>query len=192
VTIAAALYARPGPLSPSVTDQLQQLRAFAARHGWPTRDFVEGDVAARTAWDACLGSLREGLCRVLVVASLDRLGLRLPALLGTVSELAGAGVRLIALGEGVDASAPRGRWFTDCCAVLVGYERALHAERTRAGMHRARGRGQRIGNQARVFDKERATRLRDQGWGQIRIAQALGVGVGRVHRWVKEEYRPPE
>ena len=49
-----------------------------------------------------------------------------------------------------------------------------------------------LGNPARFFDKERATRLRDHGWGQIRIARALGVGMGRVHRWVKEEYRPPE
>ena len=35
-------------------------------------------------------------------------------------------------------------------------------------------------------------KLRDQGWGQIRIARELGVGVGRVNRWVQEEYLPPE
>ena len=187
----AALYARPGLLAPSVADQLGQLRAFAARHGWPVREFVEADVAAGTAWDACWAALRQRHCRVLVVASLDRLGLPLGALLRTVHELTEAGVRLVSLGEGVDTAAPQGRAFADCCAVLVGYERALHAERTRAGLGRARQRGRRLGNQAHFFDKERATRLRDQGLGQIRIARELGVGVGRVHRWVKDEYLPP-
>jgi DNA invertase Pin-like site-specific DNA recombinase len=192
VTTTAALYARPGPLAPSVTDQFRELQGFAAQHSWPTREFADGDVASHTSWDACLDALRKRQCRILVVTSLDRLGLRLMALLDTVSELTQSGVRLIALGEGIDTSVPKGQAFTHCCVVLVGYDRALHAERTSAGMGRARERGRRIGNQARFFDKEWATRLRDQGWGQIRIARALGVGVGRVHRWVKEEYRPPE
>src|SRR5947209_6733411 len=69
---------------------------------------------------------------------------------------------------------------------------ARHAERTKGGVEGARRRGTRIGNQAVVFDKERAPQLRDRGWGQIRIARELGVGVGRVHRWVQEEYRPLE
>ena len=38
----------------------------------------------------------------------------------------------------------------------------------------------------------KATELRDQGWGQIRIARELGVGVGRVSQWVQEEYLPPD
>jgi hypothetical protein len=41
------------------------------------------------------------------------------------------------------------------------------------------------------FDTDTATALRDQGWGQIRIARKLGVGVGRVNRWVRDEYVPP-
>jgi DNA invertase Pin-like site-specific DNA recombinase len=59
-------------------------------------------------------------------------------------------------------------------------------------MRAARARGSQIGPRKRPFDAERATQLRDQGWGQIRIARELGVGVGRVNRWVKEEYLPPE
>ena len=39
-----------------------------------------------------------------------------------------------------------------------------------------------IGNRKRHFDKEHAAELRAMGWGQIRIAKALGVGVRRVKR----------
>jgi DNA invertase Pin-like site-specific DNA recombinase len=71
-------------------------------------------------------------------------------------------------------------------------ELAIIRERTKAGMRAARARGSQIGPKKRPFDAERATRLRDQGWGQIRIARELGVGVGRVNKWVKEGYLPPE
>lgn len=42
-------------------------------------------------------------------------------------------------------------------------------------------RGKQIGSRKRYFDMEKAVELRRQDWGQIRIAKALGVGVGRVN-----------
>ena len=59
-------------------------------------------------------------------------------------------------------------------------------------MRSAKARGSKIGNQKKFFDKTKAAELRDQGWGQIRIARELGVGVGRVNRWAQEEYLPPD
>ena len=55
-------------------------------------------------------------------------------------------------------------------------------------MRAARARGSQIGKARQPFDKDRTAQLRDQGWGQIRIAKELGVGVGRVNEWVKTEY----
>jgi len=63
---------------------------------------------------------------------------------------------------------------------------------TKAGMRSARARGSQIGPEKRYFDKRKATWLRDNGWGQIRIARELGIGVGRVNRWTREEYIPPD
>lgn len=75
---------------------------------------------------------------------------------------------------------------------LAEYEVDIISRRTKEGMRRARKQGKKIGNQPNYFDKERATRLKDEGWGQIKIAKALKVGVGTVNRWVNEEYIPPE
>ena len=72
------------------------------------------------------------------------------------------------------------------------FELSIIRERTKAGMRSAKARGSQIGPKKRPFDSEKATRLRDHGWGQIRIARELGVGVGRVNRWCKEEYLPPD
>jgi DNA invertase Pin-like site-specific DNA recombinase len=76
-------------------------------------------------------------------------------------------------------------------SVLADYELSIIREWTRAGMRAALARGSQIGPRKRPFDAEKATQLRDQGWGQIRIARELGVGVGRVNKWVKEEYVAP-
>jgi len=90
VTTTAALYARPGPLVPSIADQLQ---TFATQYCWSTREFADEEVASHTSWDACLEALGEWQCRVLGVVSLDRLGLRLPVLLCTSANWRGLGSR---------------------------------------------------------------------------------------------------
>ena len=77
-------------------------------------------------------------------------------------------------------------------SVLAGYELSIIREQTKAGMRAAKARGSQIGRKRVFFDKEKATALRDMGWGQIQIAQELGIGIGRVNQWVREEYVPPE
>jgi hypothetical protein len=54
----------------------------------------------------------------------------------------------------------------------------------------AETRGKRVGNRKRFFDTERATELRARGWGQVRIAKELGVGVGRVNAWARNQFNP--
>jgi DNA invertase Pin-like site-specific DNA recombinase len=76
-------------------------------------------------------------------------------------------------------------------SVLAEYELSLIRERTCAGMRAAKAKGKQIGNRLRYFDVNEATRLRDSGMGQIRIARKLGVGVGRINAWARDEYLPP-
>ncbi len=82
---------------------------------------------------------------------------------------------------------PDARWIF---SVLADYELSMIRERTRAGLRAARARGSQVGKVKLYFDKDKATQLRDQGWGQIKIARELGIGVGRVNQWVRDEYIP--
>jgi len=76
-------------------------------------------------------------------------------------------------------------------AVLADYELSLIRERTKAGMRSARAKGKQIGPRKRYFDVHKATALRDQGVGIIKIAKELGgIGVQRVQQWAKYEYVP--
>lgn len=74
--------------------------------------------------------------------------------------------------------------------MLADYELSLIKERTRSGMRASRAKGKQIGPKKNYFDVRKATEMRDRGFGQIKIARALGVGVGRVNAWANEEYVP--
>src|SRR5262249_14589440 len=168
---------------------------YAANRGWrDVEEFVDVGVSgakdSRPAWNLLWDAIQKGRVKVLIVHALDRLGRSLPHLVKILSTLVERDVTLISYRENFDVSTSTGRMVANLFSVLADYELSIIRERTRAGMRAAKARGSQIGPKKRPFDSEKATRLRDHGWGQIRIARELGVGVGRVNKWVREEYVP--
>jgi DNA invertase Pin-like site-specific DNA recombinase len=190
-----AIYARVSTDEQTVDPQLRDLREYAAHRGWrDLQEFVDVGVSgakdSRPAWNRLWDAIQNGRVKVLLVHALDRLGRSLPHLVKILSTLVERDVVLVSFRENIDLSTSTGRMVAGLFSVLADYELSIIRERTKAGMRAARARGSQIGPKKRPFDAEKATRLRDQGWGQIRIARELGVGVGRVNKWVKEEYVP--
>lgn len=195
--LKAAIYARVSTDEQTVDPQLRDLREYAANRGWrDVQEFVDVGVSgakdSRPAWNRLWDAIQKGKVKVLLVHALDRLGRSLPHLVKILSTLVERDVVLVSFRENIDLSTSTGRMVAGLFSVLADYELSIIRERTKAGMRAARARGSQIGPKKRPFDAEKATRLRDQGWGQIRIARELGIGVGRVNKWVKEEYLPPE
>ena len=193
----AAIYARVSTDEQTVDPQLRDLREYAASRGLrDVEEFVDVGVSgakdSRPAWNLLWDRIQKGRVKVLLVHALDRLGRSLPHLVKILSTLVERSLTLISFRENIDLSTSTGRMVAGLFSVLADYELSIIRERTKAGMRAARARGSQIGPKKRPFDSEKATRLRDQGWGQIRIARELGVGVGRVNRWCKEEYVPPD
>jgi DNA invertase Pin-like site-specific DNA recombinase len=192
-----AIYARLSTDEQIADPQLRDLREYAAHRGWrDVQEFVDMGVSgakdSRPAWNQLWDAILKGKVKVLLAHALDRLGRSLPHLVKILSTLVERDVVLVSFRESIDLSTSTGGMVAGLFSVLADYELSIIRERTRAGMRAARARGRQIGPRKQLFDIERATRLRDQGWGQIRIARELGVGVGRVNKWVKEEYVPPE
>jgi DNA invertase Pin-like site-specific DNA recombinase len=190
-----AVYARCSTDAQTVDPQLRDLREYAASRGWrDLQEFVDVGVSgakdSRPAWNQLWDAILKGRVKVLIVHALDRLGRSLPHLVKILSTLVERNVVLISHRENIDLSTSTGRMVANLFSVLADFELSVIRERTKAGMRAAKARGSQIGPKKRPFDAEKATRLRDHGWGQIRIARELGVGVGRVNRWVKEEYVP--
>jgi DNA invertase Pin-like site-specific DNA recombinase len=195
--VKVAIYARVSTDEQTVDPQLGDLREYAGSRGWrDVQEFVDVGVSGAQdscpAWNRLWDAIQKGKVQVLLVHALDRLGRSLSNLVKILSTLVERDVVLVSFRENIDLSASTGRMVAGLFSILADYELSIIREGTRAGMRAARARGSQIGPRKRPFDAERATRLRDQGWGQIRIARELGVGVGRVSAWVKAEYLPPE
>ena len=192
-----AIYARVSTDEQSADAQLRDLREFAASRGWTdTEEFVDegfsGSKDSRPAWNTLWDSIQKGRTKTLVVHALDRLGRSLPHLVRIISTCVEKNVTLVSFRENLDLSTAQGRLIAGIFSVLAEYELAMIRDRTKSGMRAAKARGSQIGPKKHHFDREKAKQLRDQGWGQIKIAKELGVGIGRVNRWVKEEYTPAE
>jgi DNA invertase Pin-like site-specific DNA recombinase len=190
-----AIYARVSTDDQTVDPQLRDLREYASNRGWrDVQEFVDVGVSgakdSRPAWNELWDAIQKGRVKVLLVHALDRLGRSLPHLVKILSTLVERGVVLVSFRENIDLSTSTGRMVANLFSVLADFELSVIRERTKAGMRAAKARGSQIGPKKRPFDSEKATQLRDHGWGQIRIARELGVGVGRVNRWCKEEYVP--
>lgn len=119
-----------------------------------------------------------------LVWKLDRFGRSLINCVAGIQELAVAVVRFIAVSQGLDtdASNPTSRLLLHILASVAEFERELIKERVSAGLKHARSKGVRIGRPRRVFDRQRALDMRQQGMSFPAIARALGVGQGTVVR----------
>jgi DNA invertase Pin-like site-specific DNA recombinase len=187
-----AIYARVSTDDQTLDPQLRDLREYCRLRGWQdVAEFVDHGVSgakdSRPGWNACWDAVQKRKVNVLLVHALDRIGRSLHHLVRIIGHFTEHGLALVTYRENIDLSTSAGRMLAGIFSMLAEYERSIISERTKAGMRVAKARGKQIGNRKRYFDTEKATELRRKGWGQIRIAKALRVGVGRVNRWAHEE-----
>ena len=192
-----AIYARVSTEDQQLDSQLRDLRQYVESRGWTNvREFTDHGISgrkdSRPAFDEMWDHLRKAKIQIVVVHALDRLGRSLPHLVRILSELVDRNITLVSFRENIDLSTTAGRMMAGLFSVLADYELSIIKDRTRSGMRAAKARGVQIGKPRRFFDKEKATLLRDDGWGQIRIARELRISVGRVNKWANQEYLPPE
>ncbi|QDT50523.1 Transposon Tn3 resolvase [Symmachiella dynata] len=195
--LKVAIYARVSTEEQSTDAQLRDLRQYAASRNWnDVREFIDEGVSgskdSRPSWNILWDDIQKGRVNVLLVHALDRLGRSLPHLVKIISTCVERGITLVSFRENIDLSTSTGRMIVGIFSVLAEYERQIIIDRTRSGMRAAKARGSQIGQKRRHFDKRKATKLRDAGWGQIKIARELGVGVGRINAWVNNEYVAPD
>ena len=123
---------------------------------------------------------------VLVVWRLDRLGRSLPHLIALVGSLAERGVGFQSLTESVDTTSAGGKLVFHIFGALAEFERSLIRERTNAGLQAARSRG-RVGGRPRAMTVEKVTaarRLLRDGTAVRDVADAIGVSVPTLYRWL--------
>lgn len=201
----AAIYARVSTRDrgQDTANQLEQLRAYAAGQGWTVvQEYVDqesGRTADRSAFRRLMDDAHRRRFDVVLFWSLDRFS-REGALetLQHLRRLSAAGVRFRSFTEQyIDSAGIWGEAIISILAVLAKQEGIRIAERTRAGMERARRQGKRIGRPAVALDPLQAGELRRQGLSPAAIAAATGASRATVRRRIAEYQRliqqqPPE
>lgn len=141
-----------------------------------------GAKRSRPQLDKCLKDLKPG--DVLTVWKLDRLGRSLPHLVGVLEDLQGRGVGFVSLTEAIDTGTAAGRLLGHIIGALAEFERALIAERTRAGIRAAKRRGVRLGRKPALSPEQvtHARKLIDKGDSPGDVARILGVARSTLYK----------
>ena len=145
-------------------------------------DQVSGASTKRHGLDEALARCGPG--NILVVSKLDRLGRSLSHLITIVQELGDKGCGFQSLSENIDTTTDGGRLVFHLMGSLAEFERALIAERTKAGLAAARMRGVQIGCRKAMNAEQvrRARALLEAGERPADIARALQVGRSTLYR----------
>jgi len=109
---------------------------------------ISGVAVSRPALADTLAALRPG--DVLVTWKLDRLGRSLAHLIDIIGKLDSQDIGFRSLSEAIDTTTASGRLLFHVMGALAEFERALIAERTRAGMAAAKARGVHVGRPAKL------------------------------------------
>ena len=185
-----ATYHRVSTLDQDATLARTELDAWARRQGGRVVLRIEesraGAGVVRPGHQKVLAAARAGTIDVVAVWKLDRWGRSVLDLLSNIRALTTAGVRFVAVSQGLDVR-PQGDAVSDLLVNVLAsvseFERSLIRERTRLGVARARARGQKLGR-PRLDHPSAAdvSRLRRKGrsWTQIATELDCSVGVARL------------
>jgi len=112
---------------------------------------ISGAATDRRALNEALAALEPG--DVLVTWKLDRLGRSLAHLISITTRLEAEGIGFRSLSEAIDTTTASGRLLFHVMGALAEFERALISERTRAGMAAAKARGQHLGRERKITER---------------------------------------
>lgn len=182
--------------------QLNDVRDFVARSKWEPVEYLEKESTRkrRPELERLIADARLRKLDVVVVWKLDRFGRSTRELLDNIETLDRAGVRFVCLSQGIDTDKKSitGRLVVNILAAVAEFERDLINERVNEGVKEYRrafdagevGRTRHSRSKkdlpphrpAKIFRRDRAVELRDQGMSWRRIAAELGVDQRTIRR----------
>jgi DNA invertase Pin-like site-specific DNA recombinase len=183
--VAFVGYARVSTDEQNLDFQIDALKAAGCRRVF-CDEGVSGAAPSRPALQKALAALRPG--DVLVTWKLDRLGRSLAHLIEIIGTLERKDVGFRSLSEAIDTTTAGGMLIFHVMGALAEFERALIAERTKAGMAAARARGRRLGRPQKLSQEQIAEVRCAKATGQQSVgdlARRFAVSKSTIHRALK-------
>jgi DNA invertase Pin-like site-specific DNA recombinase len=183
------LYARVSTTDQDCSQQLRDLRDYAAARRWQVQGeyvdhAVSGTKDSRPAMNRLLEAARRRAIDAVVCWKIDRWGRSMPHFVSSVQELRSLGVRFVAVTQGIDTdeSNPTSRLMLNLLAAFAEFERELIVERTRAGLQRARREGRIGGRPKLIVDRDTIHAMHRTGKTTREIGDKLNISAASVCR----------
>lgn len=150
-------------------------------------DQESGKTLKRPAFEQLQEAIFNGEVRTVVVFKLDRIARSLTDGVNVLGKWCEQGFRVVSVTQQIDLTGAVGELMTAVLFGLAGIEREYIRERQAAGIAEAKKRGVYQGRRKRTqkADPERAKELRSKGLKLAEIAEALGVSLASVKRYLK-------
>lgn len=170
--------------------QAGPLRQMCAGRGWEIVsvyvDRGSGADATRPAYNDLLADAKRGKFEAVVVWRFDRFARSVPDLVNALELFRHLKIEFISHQEAIDTSSAAGKVLFTVLGAFAEFERDITRERIIAGLEYAKEHGTKsglpIGGQPRVFSRDQARYLLDQGFSYREVARKLGVGVATIHK----------
>lgn len=187
-----ALYARTSTARDQRPEmQIDELRVLAQQRGWQVMgEYVDRGISGskdrRPELDRLNSDVGKGKVDVVAVYRFDRYARSVKHLVTTLEEYRARSIDFVSLHDGIDTSTPAGRFTFHVISAVAELEREIIRERVRSGLQAARRRGEKLGRPRVNVDLTRALGLKVQGLSYRQIASKMGIGLGTLHRAIKE------
>jgi DNA invertase Pin-like site-specific DNA recombinase len=186
----AVLYLRVSTLDQTTANQERELREVAERMGCEIAHVYKDHGISgakgrdgRPAFDRLCRDAAQRKFDVVMAWSVDRLGRSLQDLAAFLSELHALHIDLFLHQQGLDTTTPAGKAMFQMMGVFAEFERAMIAERVRAGLKRAVSEGKQLGRPRIPAELEGRIRAALKAGGSVRkTAAKFGVDPSTVQR----------
>ena len=178
----AVIYARVSTSDQSCERQIADLTDFAARAGYEVLDIhketISGTKTNRHARNQVMALAQSRKIDAVLVTELSRWGRSTQDLLGTLNQLAGWNVSVVAMsGMTFELDSAHGRMFATMLSGIAQFERDLMSDRIKSGLAAAKARGKKLGRQP--GERPKSDRLAPK-------VMAL-IEEGRSYRWIARD-----
>jgi DNA invertase Pin-like site-specific DNA recombinase len=186
----AVLYLRVSTIDQTTANQERELREVAGRmrceivHVYKDHG-ISGAKGRdkRPAFNALIRDASQRKFDMVMAWSVDRLGRSLQDLVAFLSELHALSIDLFLHQQGLDTTTPAGKALFQMMGVFAEFERAMIAERVRAGLKRAKSEGKQLGRPRIAREVEtRILAALNAGESIRRVAAKFSVNPSTVQR----------
>ncbi len=190
-----AIYVRVSTVGQNEAGQRREIERWLNGNSVDRRNvkwFVDkesGDTLDRPQFEELQKAIFNGQVKTVVVWKLDRLSRSLRDGINTICEWCEKGIRVVSVTQQIDFNGAAGKLIASVLFAVAEMEQETRRERQAAGIAVAKERGVYSGRPKGALKAgivlSRAIELRQKGATQSEIAQAMGVSISSVRRYLK-------